>query len=325
MPVGRITYLYMEPMTFEEYLLSFDKIGLFDYLQTFEWNIKIPAAIHQQLMDLFKEYLIIGGMPAAVLAWSTTHSLISVSRVQRDLITTYRDDFNKYHGRLETQRLLEVFTSVPEMLGEKFVCSNVNSDVQARTVKHALDLLCKARVCHVVKACEGNGIPLGAKVKKNFYKTIFLDVGLCSAALGLTIDQIAKTDEIIFINNGGLAEQVVGQLLRTIELPFIDPELFYWVRGERGSSAEVDYLMQHTSKVVPIEVKAGSTGSLKSLHLFATEKKLSIAYRINSDFPSQTPVRIKDQTGNEKEYALYSLPFYLMGQLHRLLPNPMNF
>lgn len=319
MPVGRITYMHMEPMSFEEFLLASDKARLFDYLHTFEWKNNIPAVVHQQLMDLFKEYLVIGGMPAVVASWITEHSLIKVSQIQHDLLATYRDDFNKYHGRIDTQRLNEVFIAVPELLGEKFVCANVNSEVQARTIKQSLELLCKARVCHAVRACEGNGVPLAARINKHFLKAIFLDVGLCSAALGFTMDQIAKADEIVFINKGGLAEQVAGQLLRTVELPFIKPELFYWHREGKGAAAEIDYIIQHGSEVVPVEVKAGSTGSLKSLHLFMSQKKLLKAFRINSDFPSQTFVQVKDQLGDDVKYTLNSLPFYLIGQFHRLM------
>ena len=135
MPVGRITYLHMEPMSFEEYLVASDKTTLLDYLNNYHWKLNVPALIHLQLMDLFKEYMIIGGMPAAVLSWITDRSLLKVSQIQHDLLATFRDDFNKYHGRIDTQRLNEVFHAVPEMLGEKFVYSNINSEVQARNTQ----------------------------------------------------------------------------------------------------------------------------------------------------------------------------------------------
>lgn len=143
---------------------------------------------------------------------------------------------------------------------------------------------------------------------------IFLDVGLCSAILDISFNQIVDIDEINLINRGGIAEQVVGQLLRTIHPPYIEPELYFWLR-EGKNSAEIDYIIQHGSRLMPIEVKAGSTGSLKSLHLFMESKRLSVALRINSNYPSQTEVRIK----NQKAYLLKSIPFYLLGQVHRLL------
>ena len=127
-------------------------------------------------------------------------------------------------------------------------------------------------------------------------------------------------DEIELINKGGIAEQVVGQLLRTLELEYIEPALYYWDRTEKkGSNAEIDYVIQHGNRVIPIEVKAGTTGGLKSLHLFMGLKEFSLAARINSDVPSQTNVEIKDHEGEPIQYSLLSLPFYLLSELHRLL------
>ena len=99
----------------------------------------------------------------------------------------------------------------------------------------------------------------------------------------------------------------------------MEPALYYWLRTEKGAVAEIDHVLQHHNKVIPVEVKAGSTGSLKSLHLFMGLKQVSLAVRINSDVPSKTDVKVKDHQGRLIEYTLKSLPFYLIGQLHRLL------
>jgi len=319
MPVGRIGYMHMEPLSFEEFLMASDKKGLLNYLEVFQWKTKTPSALHDQLMEMFKEYIIVGGMPAAVASWVTHRSLPKVSKIHQNLITTYKDDFNKYGRDIDIGRLNEVLSAVPELLGEKFVYKKINSDIRTTIIKEAFDLLCKARICHRVTSCDANGVPLAAKLDKKFYKAIFLDVGLCSAALKLKFDELTQIDEIILINSGGIAEQAVGQLLRTIDFPYIEPELYYWLREEKNSSAEIDYVIQHGSHVIPLEVKAGSTGSLKSLHLFMGLKKFSTALRINSDIPSRTDVQVKDQMGNEVRYTLLSLPFYLLGQVHRLL------
>jgi predicted AAA+ superfamily ATPase len=318
MPVGRIGYMYMEPLSFEEYLMATERETAMNYLETFQWKTEIPKALHEKLMSHFKEYIVIGGMPAAVASWVADHSLSKVNQIHRNLITTYRDDFAKYSGRIDKERLDEVLLAIPKLLGEKFIYSKVNPDVRSAQIKQAFDLLCKARVCHRVTSTHANGIPIGAELDKKFFKAIFLDVGLCSAALGLTFDQVTSIDEIILINSGAVAEQVAGQLLRTINPPYIEPGLYYWLR-EGKSSAEIDYIIQHSGRLLPIEVKAGSTGSLKSLHLFMDLKKLSIALRINSDLPSQTEVQVKDQDGNEVNYKLLSIPFYLQGQIPRLM------
>lgn len=319
MPVGRISYMHLEPLSFEEFLLAKDKQALHDYLAKYNLNHELPKAIHEQLLLLFKEYLLIGGLPAVVSNWVIEHSLNQVDQIKNDLLATYRDDFFKYKGRIATERLDEVMTIVPRMLGQKFIFSRVNKTIQAGTIKQVLTLLEKARIIHRVQSSSANGIPLAAEIKEKYFKEIFLDMGLCSTALGLSLKQINAVDEIIMINNGSVAEQVVGQLLRTIIPAYIEPALYCWQREEVGSSAEIDYLIQHGNKVIPIEVKAGSTGTLKSLHFFMGLKKLSLAVRINSDYPTKTEIEVKDSLSNPVKYTLISIPFYLIGQTHRLL------
>lgn len=145
------------------------------------------------------------------------------------------------------------------------------------------------------------------------------NVGLCSAALDLNLNYMTEAHDITLINHGAIAEQVVGQLLRTIYPFYIQPALYYWVREEKNSNAEVDYLISHNGKIIPIEVKAGSTGSLKSLHLMMELKKLKLAIRVNADFPKKTEVKVKNQQGELIEYTLLSIPFYLIGEINRLL------
>ncbi len=319
MPVGRITYLYMEPLSFEEYLLAQNQTKLTEFLQSFELNQTIPEAIHQQLNQLLREYTIIGGMPAAVYAWLEKKSLPDIHRIQHDLLATYRDDFAKYAGKISSSRIEEVFTAIPKMLGNKFVYKKVNTEAQTVSMKSALHLLCQARICHQVTASVGNGIPLAAEKNDKFFKMLFIDIGLVSAMLGLNLHQFENEKNIFLVNQGGLAEQLAGQLLRCINPEYIDPELYYWLRFEKNANAEVDYLIQHQHQVLPIEVKAGATGTLKSLHLFMQLKQAPYAVRLNMDKPSVTHVENKTHAGAVANYQLYSLPLYLTGQLPRLL------
>ncbi|MCX7114821.1 MAG: AAA family ATPase [Gammaproteobacteria bacterium] len=319
MPVGRITYMHLEPLSFEEFLLAHHKKGLHDYLQTVNFEEPVPQSIHDDCSSLFREYITVGGLPAAVACWVTTKSLNEVATIQHDVLATYRDDFAKYRGRLPLEKLYETFNAVPKLLGKKFVFSRVNAQAQSHSIKQSLELLCRARVCHRISACPGNGIPLASEIKERSFKSIFLDVGLCSASLGVNFAQVQSPHDLFLINKGGLGEQVVGQLLRTINPFYIEPTLFYWLRDEPGYSAEIDYLMQHGNQVIPIEVKAGSTGSLKSLHIFMELKKYQLAARINADLPSKTPITVKNRMGKEISYTLISIPFYLTGQILRLL------
>lgn len=319
MPVGRVSYMYLEPLSFEEFLLAQEKYELVNQLKEFSWSSGISEFTHEKLIHFFREYLIVGGMPAAVASWINKHSFSSVSQVHNDIMHTYRDDFGKYSGRIPSSRLNEVVSAVPLNLGKKFVYSKVNPEVRIPIIKEALELLCQARLCHEIIASSSNGVPLGAELHGSYLKVILLDVGLSSADLGLSLAELESIGELDLINKGGIAEQVVGQLLRTIRPYYQEPALYYWLNIEKNGSAEIDYVIQHGSKVIPIEVKAGSTGTLKSLHRFMCLKKLALAVRINSAMPQLTEMHVKDTLGNNVDYQLLSIPFYLIGELHRLI------
>ena len=318
MPVGRITYLYMNPLSFEEFLLANGHLKLLEHIETYNINKKAPEAIHNKLTSIFKEYIITGGMPAVVDSWRNNHSSSEIQRLQADLYTSYRDDFAKYAGKISIQRLDDILLAIPRMLGKKFKWSTVNNNVKSASLKQALNLLNEARVCNKVIASHANGLPLLSEADARNFKVIFLDVGLVSSQLGLMLHQIRDITDINLINKGDISEQVVGQLLKTISPLNIDPQLCYWIREKKSSNAEVDYVIQHNNIIIPIEVKSGKTGTLKSLHLFMHEKQLNKAVRINSDITSTTIVKTI-QNQKEIEYNLLSIPMYLVGQLHRLL------
>ena len=319
MPVGRINYFYLEPLSFEEFLIARDKSSSLDYIKQYDISVEIPEVIHQQLMELFKEFMIIGGLPAAVENWSKEQSLLKVSQIHHDLLSTYRDDFGKYRGHVDIGILEDVLASVPRQLAQKFVYHRANPNLHSTKLNHAVSLLNKARVSHQVICSHSNGLPLAAETNKKYFKEILLDVGLCSAQLGLSLDDIQSTNEINLINKGGITEQATGQILRTIFPHFIDPVLYCWMREDAGTSSEIDYILQHNSQIIPLEVKAGRTGTLKSLHYFMGKKGFNTAVRVNSDYPSIVNINVKDTTGNPVNYRLLSIPFYLLGQTHRLL------
>lgn len=321
MPVGRISYLHLEPMSFQEFILAINQDKLNDFLDNYTLNEPIPATVHERLLELLREYFIVGGMPAVVVNWANTRSLAKISEIQYSLLATYRDDFAKYKGRIDNARLEETLAAIPRLLGQKFKYSAVNSDITAENIKRALSLLCRAQLCSKVNNCAGNGIPLGAEIKDKAYKVIFLDTGLISALLGLELRDLGN---INFINQGKLTEQLAGQLLRTTYPYYQEPALYYWLREEPGSAAEIDYLIQHKNTVVPIEVKSGSTGALKALHLFMAIKQYKLAVRLNIDYPSITNVQAKTHSAKEASYQLLSMPIYLTEQIHCLIAQHNN-
>lgn len=313
MPVGRISYLYLEPLSFEEFIEALeapddaDSSPTRDFLRNWNPDRPVPMPLHEKLIGLCREYVMIGGMPAAVEKYRKSHSYLECQQLQYDLLTTYRDDFAKYAGRVPHSRLLKVLNAIPRMVGQKFVFSRVDKAEQTAPLKTALNLLCQARVCHKVSASHGNGIPLSAESSGKTFKVIAADTGLMMASLNLGYSDLLNEPDLTLVNEGAIAEQLVGQLLRTLGPHYVDPALYYWVRQAPGSEAEVDFLIQSGTNIFPIEVKSGKTGRLKSMQLYLKEKTTStFGIRICSQPPHFTP-------------GLISIPFYLTQQLPRLL------
>ena len=320
MPVGRISYLHLEPMTFEEFLVAAGHPQLKEFLEQFDFLQTVPEPIHDQLTELLRVYMVCGGMPAVQNAWFATHSLVEVQRVQLELLSTIRDDFSKYREAVRTDRLRRVFDALPSCVGRKVVAAEIDREQRAGPIKEAFRMLCLARVATAVRRSACNGVPLGAEVDPAYVKALLLDVGLYSAQAGLDATHLKAAGDLTLVNSGQLAEQYVGQELRSARPVHREPELFCWVRAQRTSNAEVDYVIQHGNRIVPIEVKAGATGRLRSLQVFLREKRLGLGVRICGAPPSTLDTVTALPTGGEQvPFRLLSLPLYLTGQIHRLL------
>ncbi len=319
MPVGRIEYLHLGPMTYEEFLAANGKTLLVDFIQNYSISEDLPDSVHSDLVSLFKTYLIIGGMPEAVLTFSETNSFHESEIVKESILGTYEDDFNKYSSRVNHMRILNVFKKLPLMVGEKFKYVNVDRNERAQNIEKALHMLEMAKITYRVRHSACNGVPLGSQVNEKKFKVLFLDVGLMAGACGMSMIDIDNADDLMMVNSGSLCEQFAGQHLLYSNEYYKKPDLFYWVRDAKSSSAEVDYIISSGSKIIPVEVKAGKTGRLKSLHQFIKEKEVDLAVRINLAKPSVFQDSNKLPGGQSIEYRLLSIPFYLIGQIQRLI------
>ncbi|MCD4674627.1 MAG: AAA family ATPase [Desulfobacula sp.] len=319
MPVGRIEYLHLGPMTFEEFLTANGKTMLVDFIQNYSVSEDLPVSVHSDLVSFFKTYLIIGGMPEAVLAFTKTKSFYESEIVKESILRTYEDDFNKYSSRVNHMRIMNVFKKLPMVVGERFKYVNIDRNERAQTIAKTLHMLEMAKITYQVKHSACNGVPLGSQVNEKKFKVIFLDVGLMAGACGMSMLDIENVDDLMMINSGSLCEQFVGQHFLYSDEYYKKPDLFYWVREAKSSSAEVDYVIASGSKVIPVEVKSGKTGRLKSLHQFIKEKGVDLAVRINLAKPSVFQDSNKLTGGESVEYKLLSIPFYLIGQTRRLL------
>jgi len=318
MPVGRIEYMHLCPMTFEEFLLASGREKLQQWLSGFTMGDSVPEGLHQELLGLVRQYCIVGGMPEAVAVFMKNGSYQECERVQQTILSTYRDDFSKYSTKAEHRRIEKIFSAIPRLVGRKFMFSHVDREERSRELGVALQLLCLARVTHQIKHSNGNGVPLGAEADDRMFKVLFLDVGLLCRSCGLRVLDVEKTADLILVNNGAVCEQLVGQHLLMSGAFYEDPTLHCWMRDRPNSSAEVDYLMTIGSHVIPVEVKAGATGRLKSLHLFLSEKNRSFGLRINGDTPSLLDTQTAQVGAEAKPFRLLSLPFYMLGQARRL-------
>ena len=316
MPVGRIEYMQLGPMTFEEFLMAVDPAGekLNQRMMEFTLERGIPEPVHNKLDRRYLEYLLTGGLPEVVANYADGKSWLEVTRIQDSLLETYQDDFAKYRGRVDYLRLRKVFQAIPGLVGKKLKYSSIDREETSRELKRCVELLELARVITRVRHSSGNSVPLGAEVKDSDYKPLFLDVGLVSRLLGLSADKLLAGSGSLPPALGLLAEQFVGQHLLYSGPLHLLPELYYWRRQAKSSNAEVDFLYAKDDQVVPVEVKSGSTGTLRSLHQFIRSKETTMAVRFNRDPASRHPLR-----EHSDSCQLLSLPFYLVGQMERLL------
>ncbi len=304
MPVGRVQYLYMKPLSFFEFLNAIDENRSIDSIEQLNKQNSLDSFIHEHILSLVKKYFIIGGMPAVVSEYISTRNFKECFKVQEAIIQTFRDDFGKYASKAKYKYIQKVFYAVPKLLGKKFKYSHVNEHTTSREIKDALEILEQAGIVYRIKKTSGEGLPLEAKANERHFKTIFLDIGLVQNICGLSEETLISED-LIRVNSGAVAEQFVAQELLAYQDTFRSPSLYYWVREARNSSAEVDYIVPHGPYIVPIEVKSGKTGRLRSINLYLKKYNVPIGLRI-----SQQPYNIN--------LPIISIPFYAVKYVHRL-------
>ena len=318
-PVGRIELFYLGPLTFQEFLSATGEDKAIAKLERYRLGDTIQEPVHEKLNHLVRIFNVVGGMPEAISCFARNRSFKEVERVKSEIVETFRLDFNKYHGKANPQLLTMVFDSMPRLMGKKLIYSHLTPNYRSNDLAKAVEQLCLARIITKVFHSHANGTPLAAEKNERFFKMMLLDVGLLLTQLNLIPTEIEQVGELNLVNNGTLAEQFIGQHLYQAQPYYRTPELFYWARERKSSSAEVDYVITDGfNNVVPVEIKAGSTGSLRSLQIMVLEKSLSRAVRFSSAQPTLFTERRKTAKGMV-DFKLISLPHYLVQQLQRLL------
>lgn len=324
MPVGRIEYMFIAPMDFEEFLSAVGKDGLCRWMRGYRIGDDVPDAFHDELNALLRKYLVVGGMPAVVNAY-VNDGVLAAEREQQLLLSTYHDDFPKYSERIPAARIQKVFRAVPAMLAKKFVYARVDADEKARDISAAVRLLCLARVMAKVCHTSANRVPIGDGMDDAVFKPLFLDVGLCCRALGLKLTDFLGDGDALLANHGPICEQFVGQHLMFAGAEYEEPAAYCWLRETPKSQAEVDYLVSIGTRVVPIEVKGGTTGAMKGLHLYLNEKHAGFAARFNAGKPSYlADAHAKDVLGRDCVFRFLSLPLYMICEGVRLMEHTLK-
>lgn len=311
MPVGRIEYYYLGPLGFDEFLLALGEEGLLEFISVFQIGEDFPLLVHQRLMDVLKLYWMVGGMPEAVQAYVTHRDFMVVEKSKRSILETYQDDFAKYASGKHAHLLRAVFEKIPRLIAQRLKYSEINANLKSTVIANALRQLSMAKIITTVYHSAANGVPLGAQINEKIFKLIFLDCGLLSTQLGLSYLDVHDVAELNVVNGGVMAEQFIGQHLLFMRPCFEPPHVYYWAREKKSSHAEVDYVITYRQAVIPVEVKAGKTGTLRSMHVFMCEKALDVGVKFSSQFPSS----FTDPEGR----TILSIPLYMVTQLERLL------
>lgn len=260
-PVGRVQILDLYPMTFTEFLKATGNPTAADIISG--TPKKLSDAVHNLLIAELKKFLFIGGMPECVKTFADTGRMTDVFEVQSELIATFRQDFSKYAGRADKSCMNAVFNAVPQHIGHQIKYTALADGFTGPTIKNAFELLEMARMFKKVKASSPSGIPLHANASEKKFKAIFLDTGLLANISGIPVGQEYIKSDLLGIFRGGLAKQFVGQEI----IAGSAAQIYYWSREAKGSNAETDYLIEKEGEVIPVEVKSGKGGSLRSLHL----------------------------------------------------------
>ena len=272
MPVGRVQYYHLGPMTFSEFLMAKQEDIFLEQMSNRTLKSESNATYLHRGEELLKEFYFTGGMPEAIQCWIDSKNHEDVRDIHNSIIQTYRDDIPKYTRNSEQLRVSEVFEYCVANLGNKVVYSEV-ATVHSSAIKSAIDLLAKANVVTKTTFNYCNGLPLQAGIDPSIMKLYFLDIGLYNALLETRWVDIYKLSSEKLLTKGNMAEQFIAQHLKYLSPKTPLSELYYWLFNKKKGAAEIDFIVSNGGNIYPIEVKAGKTGKIKSLWKYIEEKQ----------------------------------------------------
>ena len=305
MPVGRVQFMHMYPLSFKEFLSAIGETQFREYIESLNLSEKINISVHEKGLKLLREYFFIGGMPAAINAYLKNHSFIDVQQMQSVILSTYQNDFAKYASGSQLELMSELFPKTAQHATEQFKYSKVMPDILSRDIKSAMGKFAQANIIKHIYASAANGLPFSKTVNKRKFKILFLDTGLMNRQLHVS-PEVFFNENIMMLHSGALAEHFVGQELLLLQDLTMPDGLYFWARDKANSNAEIDYVINANNKIVPIEVKSGKLGKLKSLNMFLDMH------------PTTTGIKLS-QAEMFENHRVLSLPLYLVSELKRLI------
>ncbi|MFC3560161.1 ATP-binding protein [Pedobacter jamesrossensis] len=300
-PVGRVEFVYLHPLNFQEYLNAVGKGQLLSQLKI----VPVNNIAHQLLMDEFNRYAIVGGMPEVVKTDAKQNKLSDLPKIYESIWGTYKNDVEKYTSNQTERKVIKhLMDTAPLYLDERVKFQGFgNSNYKSREVGEAFRTLDDAKIVRLIYPTTDQDVPLKADLKKS-PRLQFLDTGLVNYALGIQTELLGMSD-LSSSFKGALIPHLVTQELISLE-QISSHKPYFWVREKSQSSAEVDLLYVYKNLVIPIEIKSGATGSLKSLHQFIDTSAHHYAIRIYGGvFKLERAI-----TPSQKPYLLLNLPYY---------------
>jgi len=301
-PVGRIEYMYLHPLNFSEFLKAIGHEIALEQLN----QIPVKPFAHKILFDLFNTYAIIGGMPEVVKVYLTSNSFTKLPKIYESIWSTYQNDVEKYATSSSARNVIKyIMTTAHLYLDKRVKFQNFgNSNYKSREVGEALRNLNDAKIIQLIYPTTDVEMPLKSDLKKS-PRLQFLDSGLANHALEIQADIIGMKDLSKAYKGAIIPHIITQELISLNNLSNKKPN--FWVREKSQSSSEVDLVFTYKDKIIPIEIKSGATGSLKSLHQFVEKTNHPYAVRIYAgDFKIE-----KAKTPNGNNYLLMNIPYYL--------------
>ena len=300
-PVGRVEYLALRPCSFSEFLGAMGEEQIKNKLLSFE----IPNAIHEQVMKLFNEYVLVGGMPEVVACYAERRDIVALRKIYDSLLDGYRDDVEKYaSNKTEANVLRHILKNGWRYAGQriKFECFG-NSNYKSREVGEAFRTLEKAMILELAYPTVATDLPCSPDLKKS-PKLLWLDTGIVNYITKNQLELFGSQD-ISEHWKGKIAEHIVGQELLVIN-ESVAAQRNFWVREARNSQAELDFVIQTDTQLLPVEIKSGHNSKIKSMHLFMEQTKGYLAIRFWNNTFTKDIVKLP----SDKTYTLLNIPFY---------------